>query len=116
MSRIGFLFLVALGLSAFFAQRVFAGEPAGFSFAGDKAGQMLSKRLTPAEPGVTRAGSAGPQRRTPPSRIDNPEVPLTPVVAEVPRTKPRPAAQTKPRALPEGPPLDGLRQDPLRPK
>src|SRR5262245_31001084 len=93
-----------------------AGEPAGFPFTDDKAGQMLSKLLALVEPGATRAGSAGPQRRTPLSRIDNPEVPLAPVSAEAPRSKPRPAAQTKPRPLPEGPPLDKLRQDPLRPK
>jgi hypothetical protein len=89
----------------------------GFAFADDKAGRLLERLLRPGDV-ATPASSPGAtqlQARTS-SRIDNPEIPLAAVQAELPKSKPNASPQPRPRGVPEPLPLTEQRQDPVRPE
>lgn len=88
------------GLTFALASEAGAGE-GGFSFAGDKAGQLLERLLRPGEKATASAATNKPAPGAL-SRLDQVETPLTPVSVEPPRAKAEVGGRAAPRAPGEG--------------
>jgi hypothetical protein len=121
------LFLVTLGWSAFrnvvdargsfaVASTDDATENNAFRFPDDRAGQILSKTLPPAEKAPAGHDAPAPRHLPTPAHLDKPSLSLPPSQADMPRLPAGKTPSLRPRPLPEEPPLVGHKTDPLVPE